>query len=131
MYFLWKEIERAVRIEGPIRYTTSQQADEYFYSRPRGSQVAAAASPQSSVVDSKEYLDKAYKRLDAEFRRLAPASNKEFVYVDTCISVGSFARDSVVVLPVKKESLFDISAVGTYTYRMYACVCLCVYAACS
>lgn len=61
--FFWPELERQVRIEGlavPIEATDS---DEYFYSRPLGSQVGAAASPQSQEIASYSILEQAADEL--------------------------------------------------------------------
>ena len=60
LVFLWKELERQVRITGIVEKISNEASDEYFYSRPKGSQVGAAASPQSSVVVSREWLDEKY-----------------------------------------------------------------------
>lgn len=58
LVFLWKEIERQVRIEGICEKVSPQVSDAYFLSRPEGSRVGAIASPQSEVVTSREALDK-------------------------------------------------------------------------
>ena len=51
LVFWWGELERQVRIEGPVEPTTRQESEAYFHSRPPGSQLSAAASPQSRVID--------------------------------------------------------------------------------
>lgn len=63
LLFFWKELERQVRITGNIEKISSEDNDEYFYSRPRESQIGAAASPQSQVIESREWLDENYKKL--------------------------------------------------------------------
>jgi pyridoxamine 5'-phosphate oxidase len=62
--FVWKEIERQVTVEGRIEKTTREQSDVYFHQRPRKSQLAAAASHQSQVLESREVLETEYKRLE-------------------------------------------------------------------
>jgi len=52
--FFWPELERQVRIEGKISKVDNHHSDEYFASRPRGSQIGANVSPQSkSILKSK------------------------------------------------------------------------------
>lgn len=65
--FVWTPLHRQVRFEGDVTPVTDQEADEYFASRPRGSQVAAHASVQSSVVSGREELDARYAETDARF----------------------------------------------------------------
>src|SRR5688572_6626702 len=57
LVFFWKELERQVRVTGLVEKITAQESDEYFYSRPEGSQVGAAISPQSTVIESREWLE--------------------------------------------------------------------------
>lgn len=63
LVFFWKELERQVRITGLIEKVSAKESDEYFHSRPVGSQIGAVASPQSQVVESREWLDEHYKAL--------------------------------------------------------------------
>jgi len=59
LLFHWKSLRRQIRIEGPLEEVTSQQADDYFHSRPRVSQIASAASDQSSALDQRAtYYDR-------------------------------------------------------------------------
>lgn len=55
--FLWKELERQVRIEGVTTKIDEAKSAAYFSSRPRGSQLGAWASPQSEVIDSRSTLE--------------------------------------------------------------------------
>lgn len=70
MVFWWERIERQVRISGSISILPEYQADEYFRSRPRGSQIGAWVSRQSSVIESREILETAYNELEEKFRNL-------------------------------------------------------------
>ena len=63
--FWWGELERQVRIEGPVGPTTRQESEAYFHSRPPGSQLSAAASPQSRVIDDRAALERRVAELAA------------------------------------------------------------------
>jgi pyridoxamine 5'-phosphate oxidase len=54
----WAPLGRQVRIEGRVRRAPAADSDRYFASRARGSQLSAAASPQSRVVASREQLER-------------------------------------------------------------------------
>lgn len=58
LVFFWKELERQVRVTGPVEKVSPADSDNYFHSRPHGSQLGAWASPQSQVIASREVLDK-------------------------------------------------------------------------
>jgi pyridoxamine 5'-phosphate oxidase len=62
--FFWVDLERQIRIEGIIEKVSEKESDEYFYSRPRGSQVGAWVSNQSRVVENRTILEA--KLLDFE-----------------------------------------------------------------
>ena len=67
LVFFWKELERQVRITGIVQKTSSEENDAYFQSRPKASQVGAASSPQSQVIESRQWLDDRYENLMKEF----------------------------------------------------------------
>lgn len=57
LLFHWKSLRRQIRIEGPLREVSPAQADTYFHSRGRMSQIASAASDQSRpLADRSEYF---------------------------------------------------------------------------
>jgi len=58
LLFHWKSLRRQVRMEGPVSETTAQEADAYFDTRPRGSQIGAWASDQSRPLESRFALEK-------------------------------------------------------------------------
>lgn len=58
MLFHWKSLRRQVRLEGPVTQTTSEEADAYFATRERGSQIGAWASDQSHPLESRFALEK-------------------------------------------------------------------------
>lgn len=64
---LWKHIFKQVQVEGRVEPVTSQEADEYFASRPRGSQIGAWASLQSEPLDSRELLERRVLEFESKF----------------------------------------------------------------
>ena len=66
--FWWAQLKRQVRIDGRIELVSDAEADEYFATRPRGSQIGAWASPQSGELASREELMTAVAALDAKYR---------------------------------------------------------------
>ncbi|TAE03772.1 MAG: pyridoxamine 5'-phosphate oxidase [Bacteroidetes bacterium] len=69
--FFWAELERQIRIEGKIEKIDSAISDEYFYSRPLASQIGALVSPQSKVVENREFLEKRFAELSKEYENKA------------------------------------------------------------
>lgn len=67
MCFWWGALARQVRIEGRIEPVTADEADAYFASRPRGSQIGAWASTQSKPLASREELLTAVERVEAQY----------------------------------------------------------------
>jgi pyridoxamine 5'-phosphate oxidase len=63
----WLEQHRQVRATGPVRRLPAQESDAYFASRPRGSQIAAWASPQSEVLPDRDELDRRVAEAEARF----------------------------------------------------------------
>jgi pyridoxamine 5'-phosphate oxidase len=65
--FYWFPLDVQIRIEGPVAQVPDSEADEYFATRPRGSQVGAWASDQSRVVPRQGELEERVARYEAEF----------------------------------------------------------------
>jgi pyridoxamine 5'-phosphate oxidase len=68
LVFFWGELERQVRVLGLVTKADDATNDEYFQSRPMRSRIGAWASPQSSVVESREWLDAQYESLFEEYK---------------------------------------------------------------
>ncbi len=64
--FNWLELERQIRIEGKVVKNDRAESEEYFYSRPRGSQLGAWCSPQSQPI-SRQELEQNMARLESEY----------------------------------------------------------------
>jgi pyridoxamine 5'-phosphate oxidase len=67
LLFGWYPLQRQVRIEGVAEPVSREESAAYFSTRPRGSQLGAWASAQSSVVAGREELDEAYAAVEQRF----------------------------------------------------------------
>lgn len=65
--FHWKSLQRQVHLAGPVVPVSDAEADAYFASRPRGSQIGAWASPQSEELPDRATLDAAVAAVAARF----------------------------------------------------------------
>lgn len=65
--FYWFPLDVQVRVEGSVTQVEDEEADEYFATRPRGSQIGAWASSQSSVIPRAGELEERVARYEAEF----------------------------------------------------------------
>ena len=70
LVFYWGELQRQVRVDGRVAKVTARESDEYFATRPRGSQLSAWASAQSSKVASRAVLERRF----AAFARRYPGA---------------------------------------------------------
>ncbi|MFN7274808.1 MAG: pyridoxamine 5'-phosphate oxidase, partial [Bacteroidota bacterium] len=67
LVFFWKELERQVRISGRVEKVTELESDQYFQSRPEGSRIGAWASPQSTVISSRQVIEEKVEALQVSF----------------------------------------------------------------
>ncbi|GAB6053384.1 pyridoxamine 5'-phosphate oxidase [Magnetospira thiophila] len=65
--FHWKSLRRQVRLDGPVERVSDREADDYFHSRPRLSQIGAWASSQSRPLESRFHLEKRVAEYTAKF----------------------------------------------------------------
>ena len=65
--FFWHSMERQVIIKGIAEKTSAQDSDNYFASRPVGSQLGALVSHQSEIIPNRTYLENKLKDLEQEF----------------------------------------------------------------
>ena len=68
LLFPWNAINRQIKIRGAGQRVGREESAAYFSARPRGSQLAAMASKQSRVLESRENLLAAFKQLDERYR---------------------------------------------------------------
>lgn len=67
LLFHWKALRRQVRIEGPIEEVNAAEADAYFASRSRDSQLGAVASDQSRPLDSRATFEARYEEVQRQY----------------------------------------------------------------
>ena len=77
LLFHWKSLARQVRIEGIVSQVSDAQADAYFASRPRMSQIGAWASEQSRPLASREAFESRVREVEARFQG-QPVPRPEF-----------------------------------------------------
>jgi pyridoxamine 5'-phosphate oxidase len=65
LVFWWGELQRQVRVEGPVQRTSDEESAAYFRTRPPGHRLGAWASPQSRVIPSRAVLDERVAELEA------------------------------------------------------------------
>jgi len=70
--FHWKSLKRQVRAAGPVERVPDAEADAYFATRARGSQIGAWASLQSQVLPSRESLEARVREFEAKFPVTVP-----------------------------------------------------------
>ncbi|WP_210464911.1 pyridoxamine 5'-phosphate oxidase [Rufibacter roseolus] len=68
--FFWPALERQVRVEGRVERVSPEMSDTYFHSRPRGSQIGAWSSPQSTAIADRSILENLEKEYSARFKDL-------------------------------------------------------------
>ncbi len=65
--FHWPRLERQVLVEGTVHRLTRRESDRYFQTRPRESRLSAWASPQSSAIAARSFLEDEFARAQARF----------------------------------------------------------------
>ncbi len=67
MVFYWPILHRQVRVEGRIEKLSEEESRAYHQTRPRGSQLGAWSSRQSSVIEDRRYLEESYREHERRF----------------------------------------------------------------
>lgn len=70
----WRDMHRSVRVAGKVERVSAEESNEYFKSRPIGSQIGAHSSPQSQIVSGREDLEELVKQNEAKYG-IAPDSS--------------------------------------------------------
>ncbi len=77
LVFHWRELERQVRIDGNIAKLSPEISDDYFNSRPLESRLGASISPQSEVIEGREFLENMFLRKSEEIEALGSINRPE------------------------------------------------------
>ncbi|GIK77770.1 MAG: pyridoxamine 5'-phosphate oxidase [Acidobacteria bacterium] len=67
LVFYWRELDRQVRVRGPVERLDPAESDEYFATRERASRIGAWASPQSRPIGERAELDRRVAEIEARF----------------------------------------------------------------
>lgn len=67
LVFVWLPLERQVRIEGAVERVSQEETEQYFYSRPRSSQLGAWASDQSAEIRDRQVLEDRLSQLERQY----------------------------------------------------------------
>ncbi|XP_062078057.1 pyridoxine/pyridoxamine 5'-phosphate oxidase 1, chloroplastic isoform X2 [Humulus lupulus] len=67
LLFYWDGLNRQVRVEGSVQKVSDEESEQYFHSRPQGSQIGAIVSKQSTVVPGRNVLYELYKELEEKY----------------------------------------------------------------
>jgi pyridoxamine 5'-phosphate oxidase len=65
--FFWDKLERQVRVQGRVEFVSAEESDAYFQSRPRGSQLGAWVSAQSTEIPDRSVLEDRLKELETQY----------------------------------------------------------------
>jgi pyridoxamine 5'-phosphate oxidase len=67
LVFFWPQLERQVRVEGRVEKIPREESEAYFKTRPRGSQIGAWVSRQSSAIENRATLENALVEIEKRF----------------------------------------------------------------
>jgi pyridoxamine 5'-phosphate oxidase len=67
LIFPWYQQQRQVIVDGDVSRLAPDESDDYFAKRPRASRIAAAASPQSEVIESRKEIERRFAELEARY----------------------------------------------------------------
>ncbi len=67
LVFFWRELQRQVVITGLVEKVSAEESEEYFNSRPEKSRIGAWTSPQSAVIENREWLEEREKEMTKKY----------------------------------------------------------------
>ncbi|CAK7347216.1 unnamed protein product [Dovyalis caffra] len=67
LLFYWDGLNRQVRVEGSVQKVPDEESEQYFHSRPRGSQIGAIVSKQSTIIPGRHVLRQTFKELEEKY----------------------------------------------------------------
>lgn len=67
LHFFWPNLERQISIKANVQKVSEENSESYFHSRPRGSQLGAVVSPQSSEIPDRGFLENKLENLEKQF----------------------------------------------------------------
>lgn len=67
LLFHWPEMHCQIRIDGVVDKISEEESDAYFHTRPRESQIGALASPQSEIIDGRDFLTRRVEELTHQY----------------------------------------------------------------
>lgn len=70
LLFFWPQMDRQIRVEGSLIKVSREKSEQYFQSRPRESQLAAASSEQSQVIPGRKTLEQNYAITEDHFAHM-------------------------------------------------------------
>lgn len=72
LVFFWPELERQIRIEGTISFTTEAESDEYYHTRPIKSRLGTWVSQQSTPISGREILEEGLREIEEKYGENPP-----------------------------------------------------------
>ena len=76
--FYWPSLEKQIIVIGNANRIPQKDSDDYFNSRPHGSQIGAIVSKQSEVIDSREFLERKFIELNDYYTKIKPKRPKNW-----------------------------------------------------
>ncbi|NIU00993.1 MAG: pyridoxamine 5'-phosphate oxidase, partial [Nitrosopumilaceae archaeon] len=68
LLFYWPMVHRQVRIQGLVEKISAEDSNQYFRTRPYESQISACASPQSHVIESRQFLERRFSEIRGKYK---------------------------------------------------------------